>query len=329
MTFQNPQLLFLILFLFPAAYIIWIVGHQKSKRTLQAFSENNARLRKRTISILAFSLIFLASLLVIASGPRHNLISPEEQQSANFVLLVDVSRSMAARLDCDAPMRLEQAKSIMREIITSIPTAAFAITTFSELSFPLTEFSYDRQYLLEVVEDGLFVEVVPIPGSDIENALLVIAEKKLGQPPVYRQAEYVVLFSDGDFSEQVNQKLANVIPVLQQAEMQVISVGAGSGPALPIPTLDENRQCMDGQYERAEGKEFYTQLFEEPLRFLAEETGGRYFADNEQSELIGFLRTKLKNVPGLKLPVQTEDISAPFLIIATISLFGLVCTRQF
>jgi len=328
-TFQNPQLLVLIILLVPAAYAIWIVGNQKSQRTLKAFSEDYSGLRKRTISILAFSLIFLACLLIIAAGPQRILVSREEQQSANFVLLLDVSRSMAARLDCDAPMRLEGAKAIMREIITGIPSSAFAIAAFSEISFPLTEFSFDRQYLLEVIEEDLFVEVVPISGSDIENALLVIAEKKTGQPPVYRQAEYVVLISDGDFSEQVNQKLANVVPVLQQAKMQVISVGTGSGPALPIPTLDENRQCMDGQYERAEGKEFYTQLFEEPLRFLAEQTGGRYFSDNEQSELVEFLRTKLKNVQGLKLPVQAEDMSAPFLIIATISLFGLALTHRF
>ena len=106
------------------------------------------------------------------------------------------------------------------------------------------------------------------------------------------------------------------------------SIGVGVDDARPIPTLDDRGECLEGRYERAEGREFYTHLFEEPLRHIAEETGGRYFHVSEREAVVAYLRSTLKEIPGVTPPVQTEDISLIFLVTATLSLLGLVAVQR-
>jgi hypothetical protein len=313
--------------LVPAAWMMW-KGYKKTDRTLLAFHERNDRTRRRSITALLLTLVMLASLLIMASGPQRYITPPQQYQTGNFVFLVDVSRSMAARIDCDASTRFEPARLLMSEVVRTIPMARYGFAAFTELGFVLSELTYEQQYLQDVINNGIFVEVVPIPGSDIGNALLVLTEKKIGQPPVYAEVEDVVLLSDGDISEEARKTLAEVAPVLREAGIQVTAVGIGTEDNLPIPTMDAERNCLDGQFERAEGKEFYTHLFEEPLRFIAEETGGQYFAEGQRDELIAYLKSRLKETPN-QPPVQTEDISMVFLVLATLSLFGLLSIRYF
>jgi hypothetical protein len=285
--------------------------------------------RPARILLPILSLLLLVCLLTVAAGPQRYLSRPETARSGHFVFLLDVSRSMAARASCDEPMQLDQARALMTDILGAMPQAEFGITAFTELAFPFTEPSLDHTYLQEVINYGLFVESVPTPGSDLGNALLVLAEKKTGQPPVYSRLEYVILISDGDFSDEVNQQLDTAVPVLNAAGIKVVSVGTGSVDGLPIPTLGKDRECLDGRFERAEGKEFYSRLFAAPLHLIAEQTGGRYFADTQEAELLDYLRSTLHEDADLQLPAQAIDISPWFLLLATLCLFGLVYLRRF
>ncbi len=328
MTFQNTHLFFLLIFLIPAGYFLW-TNYYKTLNTLKIFSEKRSDVRRRSIVISILFLAYLTSIVIVSFGPQRYIVSPEQEQTGNFLFLIDVSRSMAARTECSDFMPFDNATSLMAEIVNEIPEAGFAFAAYSELSFPLSEITYDRQYLLEIIENGLYIEVVPVPGSDIGNAFLVILEKKQDQPQIFSKIEYVILMSDGDISEQVNQDLVGIMPQLRNAGIHVISIGIGSEDANPIPTIDESLECVEGQYERAEGREFYTHLFEEPLRFIAEETNGRYFYQDDQGELIDYLKSTLVTTPGIEPPVQTEDISYIFLIIATIALFGLIWMQRY
>ncbi|NNE39212.1 MAG: hypothetical protein HKN08_12975, partial [Gammaproteobacteria bacterium] len=107
-----------------------------------------------------------------------------------------------------------------------------------------------------------------------------------------------VLLSDGDITGEEEQALGEVIPLLTQADVKVTGVGLGSNEAVAIPTLDPDRQCISGQYERADGKEFYTHLNETPLSAVAENTGGRYFHESQVNDLVLHLRNSLGNNSG-------------------------------
>ena len=327
MTFQNPQLLILLVLLLPAALFIRKT-YGKSERVLISLKEEARGLGRRSRAATVLSLVLLASLLVVSAGPRRYVVGPDESRSGSFVFLVDASRSMAARSACGDPMPLDRARALMAEIVTRIPAAAFSFTAFTELTFPLSELSHDRQYLLEIIENGVFTEVVPVPGSDVNNAIHVVLEKKLEAPPIYQAVDHVILLSDGDLPEDVLKDLDQALSGLRDANIKLTSIGVGGDEALPIPTIDDRGVCLEGRYERSEGREFYTHLFEEPLRYIAGETGGRYFHVSERDAILDHLRSHLKERPGYRPPVQTADVSYIFLVTATLSLFGLVALQR-
>lgn len=328
MGFRNPHLLFLMVLLIPAAYYVYR-EHKKSKHILKKFNEDDSHIAGRLVVKLVLSILLLASLLIVAAGPQHYITTANARKSGRFVFLADVSRSMAARPTCADQMPIDREKTIISNILTGIPTAKFALMAFSKLVFPFTELTFDKDYLLKVIENGIYIESVPSPGSDIANALLVIAEKKTKKPEMYADVEYVVLISDGDISDKVRQELDSAISVIKSAKIHVISVGVGPLSDTPIPTLDDKRRCISGQFERANGKEFFTHLFDAPLKKIAEETGGRYFSESQQDMLMNYLKSKLTIDPGLQPPTKTQDLSADFLIVATIAVLGLAWVHYY
>jgi hypothetical protein len=235
---------------------------------------------------------------------------------------------MAARQICNDENRLDRARNIISSIIMDIPEAKFGFMGVAGLTFFLSEMSFDRQYIFDVLNHGIFIEVVPMPGSDLANALHVFLEKKNGNPPVYDSVEQVILFSDGDITDQELQSLNEVFPLLVESGVVVTSVGMGEEEGVPIPTLDANRQCLAGQYERADGKEFYTHLLDSPLITIAENTEGKYFYESQEDDLITHLRSFLRRQPDGLPPAQTEDIRLPFLILLLLSLFCLFLIKR-
>jgi Ca-activated chloride channel family protein len=326
-NFQSPELLLLLILLIPLPYIIR-KGYQIRQNSLNAFTREVLSLTKRSRLVTIVAIIFLSTLLLQAAGPRRILTDPDNTLSANFVFLIDVSRSMAARVDCDATTRLDRAKVLMSQIVSDLPGARFGFAGFSGLSFVLSEMSYDRQYLFNIINNGIFVEVVPLPGSDIANALHVMIEKKQQQPQVYENVDYVILISDGDLATADINALESMSPLVREANIELISIGVGSDDGTPIPTLDVNNNCLDGQYERADGKEFYTNLVDASLREIADETGGEYFHESKQEEIIVYLKSKLESLTSNRPPQQTEDLNGILLAISTASLFLLILLKR-
>ncbi|NNE38221.1 MAG: VWA domain-containing protein, partial [Gammaproteobacteria bacterium] len=222
--FQFPQLLLLILVV-PVVIHLINRGYGLRESMLARFQGRkiNLSLRSKLVPILCF--FILVSLLLIAAGPRRVLNTNQQNLSGNIVIMVDVSRSMAARHTCNEMHRLDRAREIISTLVTEIPEAKFGFMGVAGLSFVLSELSYDRQYLFDLINHGLFVEVVPMPGSDLANAFHVLLEKKTAQPPVYESVDQVVLFSDGDITGQEAQALNEVVPLLVQADIEVNSVG--------------------------------------------------------------------------------------------------------
>jgi hypothetical protein len=326
-NFQSPELLLLLIILIPLPFIIR-KGYQIRQNSLNAFTGEALNLTKRSRLATIVAIIFLSTLLLQAAGPRRILTESDNTLSANFVFLIDVSRSMAARIDCDEATRLDRAKVLMSQIVSDLPGARFGFTGFSGLSFVLSEMSYDRQYLFNIINNGIFVEVVPLPGSDIANALHVMIEKKREQPQVYEHVDYVILISDGDLATEDINALESMSPFVREENIELISIGVGSDDGIPIPTLDVNNNCLDGQYERADGKEFYTNLVDSSLRTIADETGGKYFHESEQEEVIVYLKSKLELLTSNRPPQQTENLNGILLAISTVSLFLLILLKR-
>ncbi|NNE38797.1 MAG: VWA domain-containing protein, partial [Gammaproteobacteria bacterium] len=194
LKFQFPQLLALILLVIPAVYYIYR-GYALRESMLDRFGKENSNSTVRTwlVSVISFST--LVALLFIAAGPMRVLNSGAQNLTGSYVFMIDVSRSMAARQTCSDLTRLDRARNIISQIITEMPEAKIGFMGVAGLTFVLSEMSYDRQYIFDVLNRGIFIEVVPMPGTDLANAFHVFLEKKTMEPPVYDSVEHVVLLS--------------------------------------------------------------------------------------------------------------------------------------
>lgn len=326
MIFQSPLILWFLVLLLPAAYALYR-GGLKTRRMLELLGESFSPRPLYLRQIV--SLVLLASLCLTAAGPQYQLALPGQGGSGRFVFLIDVSRSMAARAECSDPTELDRARKLMLSILRAMPAAEFGIAGFTELTFTFTELSDDHRYLEDVVEQALFVESVPMPGSDVNNALLVIAEKKQIEPSVYAGVENIILISDGDFAEEVLVQMPETMMHIQEAGLRVTAVGIGPEQGLPVPTIDKNRQCLEGRFERAEGKEFQARIFAKPLQQIAEATGGQYFNGADENALITSLRSTLQQEEADAAPVRTVDLVPYSLLLATIALGLLIGMRRF
>ncbi len=325
--FQFPQLLSLILLIVPTIYFIHR-GYALREAMLTRFRKENINTAVRTWLVSIVSFCILVSLLFIAAGPKRSLNASGENLTGSYVFMIDVSRSMAARQSCADLTRLDRAKNIISKAIADMPEAKIGFMGMAGLTFVLSEMSYDRQYIFDVLNHGIFIEVVPMPGTDLANAFHVFLEKKISNPPVFSSVEHIVLLSDGDISGQEERALNEVIPLLTEAEVKVTSVGLGSNEGVAIPTLDLDRQCISGQYERADGKEFYTHLNESPMKTVAENTEGRYFHESQDDELVLYLRDSLQNSTDSMPPQQTQDLRFPFILLLSLSLFCLFLIKR-
>lgn len=293
MYFARPEAFFLCLVLIP---IFFLLRHslRTDRVVLAAFKEESSPTRSYFLFVFIW-LVFIGSLGAVLAKPQRDIYAPQEVLSrADIVLLVDVSRSMEARSSVDAPSRLETVQDIMREIVNKIPNARFLVFGYSSLAFSLSSFSNDYDYLLDVIEKGLYIEVIPAPGSRLPNALAAVAIEKI-ENPQYENVSHVVLFSDGATVNILRDdgSTERAIRFLEQANLSVVSIGVGSKDGDFIPLFDKGRR-FTGEYVTLDtGAIFESFLREDTLREFSDRTGGVYFSQDDRREIISYIRNTL------------------------------------
>ncbi|MCH7605451.1 VWA domain-containing protein, partial [Patescibacteria group bacterium] len=254
---------------------------------LVAFKEESRP--TRSYFLFAFIwVVLIGSLGAVLAKPQKDIYAPQEVLSrADIVLLVDVSRSMEARSSVYAPSRMEIAQDIMTEIINKTPDARFLVFGYSSLAFSLSGFSNDYDYLFDVIEKGIYIEVIPAPGSRLPNALAAVAIEKM-ENPQYKNVSHVVLFSDGATINILRDdgSTERAIGLLEQANLSVVSIGVGSKDGDSIPLFDKRGRFSEEYVTLDTGVIFESFLREDMLRELSDRTGGVYFSQNDRREII-------------------------------------------
>lgn len=325
MSFGFPEMLFLLLLL-PLLFFLLLRSELKRRGLVEKLGGSPGPLWL-SLSWPILAMIFMGSLVGLAARPQYSEVVSGEAKTSDYILLADVSRSTEARWKCGDPSVLDRSKKVMLAIIGGVPEAKFSIGAFGNLAFILTQLTNDHQYLREVIEHGLYTGAVPIgrPGSRIDNALEVVAGKKIALPDIFGNTEYIVLFTDGGTSKSYETNFKEAIEHLRQAGIKVIAVGIGDTAGIPVPVKDKDGKCTD-QYEKVGGQTYYSYLRQDILEFIARETGGKYFSEGDTDQLISFIRGTLKDAPDGKPAVEERkrDMSWPFLVTATVAFFGIV-----
>lgn len=259
--------------------------------------------------------LFFAAVVVIAARPQAAL-----GRSADFVFIVDVSRSMSARHSCSEATFLQRTKDVVKETVAAIPEARFAIFAFDRFAFPVSQLTADRDYIEDVIEHGLYIGLMlEATQTEIANALSVMAAKKKRLPEIFDNVHHIVLLSDGNVSGNFTRRLQAPLAELQEMGVRVSTVGIGNPVATAITDIEQG-ECSNRHVE-VDANTVLIPLRADVLKHIATESEGNYYTEAQSQDLISALRGELQDAPNSG-DGPTRDVSMAFLVLATAALFG-------
>lgn len=320
MSFSNPEVFWVLPLLIPAGLILY-ASYLKGRGELLKIGGawrgprlHSVYLLKSLLSGLLLLATFL--LLVVAwSGPSWGHSPVEEPQDGlDIALAVDVSRSMTAT-DV-TPSRLDQARDVVRILISAFPSARFSLVAFEGRGITLTPLTQDRQELSRWLEE-LTPQLTTFPGSNLASGLDE-AVRTVGFSSLRHRV--VVLLSDGESRE------GNLMASARAAAAEgvaVFTLGFGTPDGAAIPD-------RGGELKDDFGFSVRSHRVDGNLKLIAAESGGKFFVGTDraaQRELQDML-SSLGN-PASRGGVTLEAVPRYriFLLLALVTLSGFLLVR--
>lgn len=285
----RPDALWLLL-LFPlAALLSWWAARRRARAVAAigrpaAVAEQFTHLRPARRWLAPAHPLAWALLILGVAGPRWGISDePGVAVGRDVVVAVDLSRSMLAddMSDPAAKARWEAARAGALDLLDAAVRRGghrVGVVVFAARPKVLCPLTTDYEHARAVLEavDGEFPppECKPrgdiVSGTRIGSALVAAVE---AHDPRFTGAQDIVLISDGDDPEEYDKEWGRGANAARAANVPVHAVGVGN-PARPA-----RLPVGDGAID--------TQLQEEPLKQIAEETGGHYVAARTGTPRLG------------------------------------------
>jgi Ca-activated chloride channel family protein len=272
MTFEHPNILWLLLVLPPALLVFFWWAMRSRQRLLVQFIE--ARLLSQlTVGIsparqkIRFGcLVFAVALLVVTlARPQHGFDLQEvEQRGLDIVVAVDTSKSMLAT-DI-APNRLARAKLAALELMQKAGTDRMGLVAFAGDAFLECPLTIDNTAFQQCVQ-ALDVNAIPQGGTAVAAAIntALTAFKEDSRHKV------LVLLTDGEDNDTGALEAAQNAA---KAGLKIFSIGIGTAAGDLLRVTDANG---NSDYVRDEqGNVVKSHLNEALLQQIAGATGGFY-----------------------------------------------------
>lgn len=271
MTFQNPEILWLLLIVpLLVAYYIFIGRHEASL-TVSTLGRGRAphtlrywlRPLPMTLRMIGLSLLIVA----LARPVEKHSNSETTVEGIDIVMAMDISSSMLAH--DFRPNRIEAAKTIAAEFIADRIGDRFSIVAFAGESFTQCPLTSDRSAVQTslarlrsgVIDDGTAV------GNGLATAINRLRESST-------KSKIIVLMTDG-----VNNCGASPLMAAEIARdlgIKVYTIGVGRRGTAPVPAMDPFGNISMTMVK--------VEIDEEMLGKIAEITGGEYFrAENAEA----------------------------------------------
>jgi Ca-activated chloride channel family protein len=333
--FASPGLLWLLL-LVPVLGAGMFLAARRRRRLLERFAAGaghasrflgevspHVRIAKALLLLLAVA----AGVLAAARPQWGTRLETVNRKGLDVVLAVDTSQSMAAR-DV-APDRLGQARHAAASLVDRLGGDRVALVTFAgqaSLACPLTL----DQEAVKILLDALDVEIVPVAGTALADALRVGTQAFGPAPPGgAMRGRALVLFTDGEDHEGGVEEMAKS---LKTSGIALYAVGCGTQRGAPIPVSSGEGAS---EYKKdAENRIVTTRLDESLLEKLALETGGNYFratpAEMEVEEIAKSVSGMEASEAGTVLKTLYEERYQVPLAVALAALVGemLIADRK-
>jgi len=267
LEFTHPGFLWLLL-LIPILAIWYYFVYKKDNATLKMASTKGfakqSLLAKLKPLLYVLRLLAVASLIIALARPRNVEVSKKTKttRGIDIVMAIDVSASMLAR-DLK-PNRLEALKTVATKFVNKRPNDRIGIVVYAGESFTQTPITSDKTIVKNTIrkikwgqiDDGTAI------GMGLGSAVNRLKESKA-------KSKVIILLTDGvNNTGFVDPKTATELA--KELNIKVYTIGLGTnGTALFPVAKDLNGKLI---FRNAP-----VEIDEKLLRFIANETGGKYF----------------------------------------------------
>lgn len=272
----------------------------------------------------SLQLLLVAAGLVLAfvAAARPQWGRSEEKRvagSRNVVVAVDVSRSMLA---ADVrPNRLERAKADVADLIDSLEGDRCALVAFRRTGVALCPLTTDRGFLrgtLETLSPDAAPRGATDLGSAVRESLRVIAEVDGADGEKADHSAVIVVSDGGD----LRGGALDAARAAKARGVPVFTVGIGD------PKVGGTFPAEGGGVQKEDGKPVVVKLEEEPLRAIAEASGGRYVplatARTAETTLGAIYRSFLRQVAAKEQNEEDDRLAERYLWFLVAALVFLI-----
>ncbi|NVP17259.1 VWA domain-containing protein [Candidatus Gracilibacteria bacterium] len=228
------QKYFLLLLLLP--FIIYLYyTRQKKGITFSFFSDIKSTYKKNIFSfyikLILLSFIFLYYVIILANPNTTSVKENILKNGIDIVLILDVSNSMEAT-DL-TPTRIEKAKQVLNEFISSQETNRLGLVVFAGKPFTSIPLTFDYSVLKETISNTTTSTINQnnsyLGGTAIGDAILM-GETLFEKDELYKDREKVIiLLTDGDANTGVDPVLASLSSKEKNIKIYTIGIGSEEG----------------------------------------------------------------------------------------------------
>ena len=272
--YTHPQFLWLLI-LVPFMALWYFLMRNKNAASLTLSSTASfgkpSLLSKLKPLLYVLRLLAVSALIVALARPRITSVSTKvnTNKGIDIVMAIDVSASMLAK-DLK-PSRLEALKKVAINFVNQRPNDRIGIVVYAGESFTQTPITSDKRIVKNTIDK---IQWGQLDGGTAIGMGLGSAVNRLKDSKA--KSKVIILLTDGvNNSGFVDPKTATELA--KELEIKTYTIGIGTkGTALsPVSMLNGKLQ-----YQRVK-----VEIDEELLKYIAEETGGKYFRATDNTKL--------------------------------------------
>ncbi len=306
--FANPEFLWLLALL-PILALWHFFTRKKDTATLLFSSTEGLKpsLLSRIKPLLyVLRLVAIGSLIIALARPRNKEVTTKTKtnKGIDIVMAIDVSASMLAK-DLK-PNRLEALKKVAGDFITKRPNDRIGIVVYAGESFTQTPITSDKRIVRNTIRSLKWGQ---LDGGTAIGMGLGSAVNRLKDSKA--KSKVIILLTDGvNNTGSIDPKTATELA--KSIGIKVYTIGLGTNGTAQMPVAKD-----------INGKLIYrnvpVEIDEALLKYIAKETGGKYFrATNNRKlskiydEINKLEKTKIEEIKYTNF----EEMFRPFVLLA-------------
>lgn len=273
--FTNPEFLWLLLIV-PLLILWYFLARKKDSATLTL--SNTAAFLKPSLLVQfkpvlnVLRLLAVSALIIALARPRITTVSTKisTNKGIDIVMAIDVSASMLAQ-DLK-PNRLEALKKVATNFVNQRPNDRIGIVIYAGESFTKTPITSDKRIVKKTIHDIQWgqLEGGTAIGMGLGSAVNRLKESKA-------KSKVIILLTDGvNNSGFVDPKTATELA--KELGIKVYTIGIGTKGTAKSPVYRDGNGKLVFQNVPVE-------IDEDLLKYIAEETEGKYFRATDNKKL--------------------------------------------